>query len=521
MVQLVDLLYQQLSKNSRLAFRLTLLELPNLMALLSYLGQQVEADRSLAEPVADTAGSIEQLLEFLNSPQALARAVALRERAAAALPEWGKARFNNKRLQIERLLGQGQLPAAYDQAQALLVKAQAVGPTAYRDADYDLAMAHWLLGQVLKTGGQAAPALERFMEAQRLFETLGEGGERMAAAALGEQADCLRALGRLEDAAVKYEERIRRGEGLEDFRGVAVGKGNLATVRMFQGRYGEAIAEHEAARTLFDQQNEPQSVAVAWHQTGMVYQEAGQYDAAEAAYRQSLEIETRLGNRAGQASSLGQLGNLYDDCFNRPEEAVTFYRQAADIFVEQGDSRSEGAARNNIAKTLCKLQRYDEARGEIRRAIECKQQFGHAATPWTSFDILHDIETATGNPAAARAAWHQARDAYLAYRQQGGYAQGGGGKLVEDVLGLLAQQQVNEIQPLFEQLTSDPDFPASRKQLIQATVAILNGSRDPALADDPALYYGDAAEVLFLIQRLTPQAGQPNSSPPSSAPAPP
>jgi hypothetical protein len=33
-------------------------------------------------------------------------------------------------------------------------------------------------------------------------------------------------------------------------------------------------------------------------------------------------------------------------------------------------------------------------------------------------------------------------------------------------------------------------------------VAILNGSRDPALADDPALDYADAAEVLFLIDRL-------------------
>jgi tetratricopeptide (TPR) repeat protein len=201
---------------------------------------------------------------------------------------------------------------------------------------------------------------------------------------------------------------------------------------------------------------------------------------------------------------LGQLGNLYYACLNRPEEAVTFYRQAADIFVEQGDLRSEGVVRNNIADTLRKLQRYDEARGEIRRAIECDKPFGHAATSWTSFAILHDIETATGNPAAARAAWQQARDTYLAYRQQGGYAQFGSGKLVDHVLGLLAQQQVDEIQSLFEQLTSDPDTRDTTKQLIQAMVAILNGSRDPALADDPALNYADAAEVLFFLHRLSP-----------------
>ena len=30
----------------------------------------------------------------------------------------------------------------------------------------------------------------------------------------------------------------------------------------------------------------------------------------------------------------------------------------------------------------------------------------------------------------------------------------------------------------------------------------LNGSRDQALGDDDALYYADAAEVLFLMERL-------------------
>jgi tetratricopeptide (TPR) repeat protein len=421
------------------------------------------------------------------------------------IPEWGKTRFRSEQQNIERRLEQGQLQAAYDQAQALLAQAQAVGPTAYSGADYDLAMAYCMLGTVLYKAGQAAPALELYVKAQRLFEEMDGGrGAGMASVTLTEQADCLAALGRLEDAAAKYEDAIARHEKRESLRDVAATKGQLATVQGKQGRYEEAIAAYAAARTLFEQQNEPQMVAVAWHQTGMVYQAAGQYDAAEAAYRQALEIETRMGDQARQASSLGQLGNLYVACLNRPEEAVNFYRQAADIFVEQGDLRSEGVTRHNIANTLRKLQRYDEARGEIRRAIECRQPFGVAGEIWQSFSILHDIETATGNPAAARAAWQQARDAYLAYRQQGGYAQSGGGQLVDHVLGLLAQQQVDEVQLLFQRLTSDPTVPDSVKQLIQAMVAILNGSRDPALADDPALDFADAAEVLFFLHRLSP-----------------
>ena len=502
MRQLVDFLYQQSNKDSKMAYNLTLLELPNLLALLDWMEGLLAQDHSEAEMVSQTAPNIEQLLAHLNRPGALAKAVGLREKAAALIPEWGRARFENERLLIERLLDAGQLQPAYEKAWALLEKVREGGPKAYAGADYDLAMATNLLGVVLNAAGQAAPALELLIEAHRLFEALGERGERMASVTLIGQADCLTDLGRLEEAANKYQKAIDRDEKAKRFRDVAVGKGQLATVRLHQKRYADAIASYQEALAIFESQNEPKSVAAIWHQVGTVHQETGDYEEAEAAYRRSLEIETRNNNPAGQASSLGQLGNLYDDELNRPEDAVTFNRQAAAIYVQIGDLANEGRSRNNIADTLQKLKRYDEARSEIMRAIDCKSQVGLASSPWTSFNILHEIEEATGNQAAARAAWVQARDAYLQYRRQGGYAQSVNGKLVEHVVGLIAQQKFDEIEPLFNQLASDPNTSDARKALMQAFIAILSGSRDTALADDPALSYADAAEVLFLIERL-------------------
>ena len=73
---------------------------------------------------------------------------------------------------------------------------------------------------------------------------------------------------------------------------------------------------------------------------------------------------------------------------------------------------------------------------------------------------------------------------------------------MHNVLEHLAQQKVDKVQSLLDQLADDPDTSDSLKQLMQAVVAILNGARDPALADDPALDYADVAEVLFLIERL-------------------
>jgi Tfp pilus assembly protein PilF len=150
--------------------------------------------------------------------------------------------------------------------------------------------------------------------------------------------------------------------------------------------------------------DEPGTVAVSWHQTGMAYQDAGQPEAAEDAYRKSLAIKVRLGDVVGQARTFNQLGLLYADVLDRLEEAAAFYRQAVDKRVELRDVAGEGRARNNLGDTLRRLHRLDEARQEIRRAIECKAQFGHALLPWTSWGILANIETDAGNPTAAAAA---------------------------------------------------------------------------------------------------------------------
>ena len=279
----------------------------------------------------------------------------------------------------------------------------------------------------------------------------------MASVCFAEQGDCLRDLGRLDEAAAAYEESIRRAEQLGDDREVAVGKGQLGTVRMEQRRYQEALAAYAEARERFTQLDEPGTVAVIWHQTGMVYQEAGQPEAAEDAYRKSLAIEVRLGNVAGQASTLGQLGILYDDVLGRPEEAVAFFRQAADKYVEIGDAANEGTARSNLAIRLRKLRRLDEARQEIRRAIECKAQFGHASEPWKTWAILADIETDAGNPAAAAEAKRKAIACYLAYRRDGGENHSTAGRICLAVTQSLLAGDPAAAASLLQQLAADPE----------------------------------------------------------------
>ena len=498
-----EFLWKQSFQNAELAATLTVLELPNLFVLLDLVYAAGAAEETIA-----LATSLYSLLQRLGKPRLLERVGQVRDAAAAALGDaWTHARFESTRTRIEQQLTTGQLRETLVGAQQLLDHARTAGNHAYPRSEYDLATACFLLARVLKTAGGSEQALPLLDEARQRFEAFeirepGCGADQMASVCFSEQGECLDRLQLFDKAATAYEEKIRRGEQLGDDRGVAVAKGNLGTTRMNQGRYEEALAALAEACERFTQLNEPGTVAGIWQQTGNVYQMANQPEVAEDAYRKSLAINVQLGEVAGQALTLNQLGTLYDRVLGRPEDAVLFLRQAADKFVELQDAANEGLARSNLANALRTLRRLDEARQEIRRAIECKTQFGHASQPWKSWDILAGIETDAGHPAAAAEARRKALDSYLAYRRDGGENHYPEGRIALAVTESLLANDAPTAASLLQQLAADPDAAGPGLTFVRALQAIVTGSRDRTLADDPQLNYSMAAEILFLIETL-------------------
>jgi len=499
MVGLTGYLYGERFKDARLAAQLTLLELPNLLEMLAWsLGRQA------VERVVALADRVERLVANLGRPQALARAARVREQAARALGEWNHARYLAEDAAIERLTEHDDLPAANIATQELLAKGFAAGEAAYPEAAYDLAMTHWRLGRILRRGSAAEAALAPLAEAQRSFQTLADAGvkgaERMAGVAITETGDCLQDLGRLEEAALAYEEGGRRARVRVDHRSEAVNQFQLGTVRLLQKRYPEALDIYAATREAAEKLGEPRMVAAVWHQIGRVHQEAGRYELAEQAYRQSLAIRVRENDLGGMALSLGQLGNLSGN-MGRLEEAVTFYRQAAEVHVRLQDLANEGKDRSNLAGSLIRLRRYDEARQELRRAIECKEPYGNAAEIWKTWSILENLERATGKAEAAQAARQRANEAYLAYRRAGGVSQ----SPLAQLFALVSHAIQEKAEERAAQQLNGMLAPGATPQLvvlIRQLQRILGGARDPALAEEPELHYGNAAELLLLLEAI-------------------
>ncbi len=500
MVSLVGYLDQQSSQDAQLAATLTVLELSNLLGALELL--QASAG---AEEVVSVATTIERLLQYLGRPRAMAQVVRVREASSEGLGEWTHGRFLAEDAAVDRLLEAGRFAEAVQAARTMLQRAAAAGEGVY-GASYDLAMAHWKVGRTLRMGGGAEAALAPLAQARERFQKLGDAGNRsavgMASAAITERADCLRALGRLDEAAAAYEESIELDEARNDLRDVAVGKGQLGTVRMLQQRYADALSAWNEARKTFEQLGEPGSVAIAWHQIGSVYQEAQQYEAAEHAYQQSLKIKVQRGNREGESNTLDQLGLLYRR-MGCAEDSVRFHRQAAEIRIELGDLIKEGRSRGNVANALLQLQRFDEARQEILRKIECDKPYGHAAQPWKTFSILHNLERAVGNASAAARARDDAVAAFLAYRRAGGENHEPGARLAALVAEAVTGGETADAAAQLAEFGASSDLPDWAEALVPVLQRILEGARDPALASTPGLYYTHTVEVQLLLEHLS------------------
>ena len=242
-------------------------------------------------------------------------------------------------------------------------------------------------------------------------------------------------------------------------------------------------------------------MSVSWHQIGIVHERARQYDEAEKAYQASLRIDVQTGHRSGEADTLNQFGNLYNET-GRLEEAVRFFQQAATVFRALDDLFDEGRTCGNLARTLIRLGRHDDARREILRAFECLKPFGHAAEPWKPFAILAELERSARNHAAADSARQRAIDAYLAYRRDGGENLSASARIFGLVAQAIAGNQVPAAESQLAQIKGGADLPAYLNPLLPKLQAILRGARDPSLAADPDLDYDDAAELKLLLDQL-------------------
>mgnify|MGYP000163560909 CR=1 FL=1 len=137
MHEFMAFLVQEQNKDIELATTLTMLELPNLFALLEHTQRASNSGATI-----ELATALFGLFRMLGRSRLLDRVTAVRDAASTMLSStWNHASFQVQQTQIEQLLDGRQLAEALKGAQQLLERTRMVAPLEYRGADYDQAMA--------------------------------------------------------------------------------------------------------------------------------------------------------------------------------------------------------------------------------------------------------------------------------------------------------------------------------------------------------------------------------------------
>ena len=104
--------------------------------------------------------------------------------------------------------------------------------------------------------------------------------------------------------------------------------------------------------------------------------DAGEFDAATAAYEQALTIYRQVGGRLGQAETLTNLARVYSDSGDH-DAATEAYEQALTIYRQVGHRLGQAETLTNLARTRGDSGDHDATTDLHEQALTIYRDIGH------------------------------------------------------------------------------------------------------------------------------------------------
>ena len=172
-------------------------------------------------------------------------------------------------------------------------------------------------------------------------------------------------------------------------------------------QYTAAMASWRQALAIYQAINDRNGEASALGNLGNVYRSLGQYPQAEAAYNQALGIFQEIGDREGEARALNNLGIVYQSLGQYPQ-AEAAYNQALGIFQEIGDRNGEADALTGLGIVYQSLGQYPQAEAAHTQALGIFQEIGDRNGEARALNNLGIVYRSLGQYPQAEAAYNQA-----------------------------------------------------------------------------------------------------------------
>jgi tetratricopeptide (TPR) repeat protein len=182
----------------------------------------------------------------------------------------------------------------------------------------------------------------------------------------------------------------------------AVANINLASARVGQNRFDEAVPLAESARDYYTQNGFRREAALAAQLLARVKGKQGDYEGARAA----LEEQLRANDSSADARLLGMLHRECGSVLEKQErfaEAIEHYRKAISIAKDLPDNKLLAFSLLNIAGSLWRLGRYDDASEALKQLAEM------VAAQNSDKDMLTSVSLVEANMALSQGRFGDAR----------------------------------------------------------------------------------------------------------------
>jgi tetratricopeptide (TPR) repeat protein len=143
-----------------------------------------------------------------------------------------------------------------------------------------------------------------------------------------------------------------------------------------------------------------ESMAVIYHQLGMVVQQRGDLNAAEALYRKSLAISEELGNRQETEATYHQLG-LVAQQQGDLNAAEAWYRKSLAIKEKLGDKPDMASTYHQLGTVAQQQGDLNAAEALYRKSLAISEELGNRPGMASSYGQLGDVAQDRGEMGAA------------------------------------------------------------------------------------------------------------------------
>ncbi|MBD1929083.1 tetratricopeptide repeat protein [Trichocoleus sp. FACHB-90] len=142
-----------------------------------------------------------------------------------------------------------------------------------------------------------------------------------------------------------------------------------------RGQFQEALQTFQQVSVIFREIGDRQGEAYSLGSLGSAYGALGQYQQALEFYQQALAIQREIGDRRGEAYSLGGLGTTYQ-VLGQSQQAIESLQQALAIQREIGDRQGEAYSLGGLGTSYQLLGQYQQAIESYQQALAIQREIG-------------------------------------------------------------------------------------------------------------------------------------------------